>query len=87
MFQQNPFIIQVNDEDGKGVKFKGYCIDLIEEIRKLIGFEYEIYIAPDNNFGKIRDFNVTILHMGIILNHVLIFVFQATWTKTVNGTE
>lgn len=47
-------MIQVDDEDGKGVKFKGYCIDLIEEIRKLIGFEYEIYIAPDNNFGKIQ---------------------------------
>lgn len=54
MFQQNPFMIQVNDEDGKGVKFKGYCIDLIEEIRKLIGFEYEIYTAPDNNFGNVE---------------------------------
>jgi len=53
-FQQNPFMIQIDDEDGKGVKFKGYCIDLIEEIRKLIGFEYEIYIAPDNNFGKFK---------------------------------
>lgn len=52
MIQQNPFMIQERDEDGKNVKFKGYCIDLIEEIRKLIGFEYEIYIAPDNNFGK-----------------------------------
>jgi len=48
-------MIQVDDEDGKGVKFKGYCIDLIEEIRKLIGFEYEIYIAPDNNFGKFKN--------------------------------
>lgn len=47
-------MIQVDDEDGKGKKFKGYCIDLIEEIRKLIDFEYEIYIAPDNNFGKIH---------------------------------
>lgn len=46
-------MVQIDDEDGKGVKFKGYCIDLIEEIRKLIGFEYEIYIAPDNNFGKL----------------------------------
>jgi len=55
VFQQNPFMIQVDDEDGKGVKFKGYCIDLIEEIRKLIGFEYEIYIAPDNNFGKFKN--------------------------------
>jgi len=48
-------MIQIDDEDGKGVKFKGYCIDLIEEIRKLIGFEYEIYIAPDNNFGKLNN--------------------------------
>jgi len=48
-------MIQIDDEDGKGVKFKGYCIDLIEEIRKLIGFEYEIYIAPDNNFGKFKN--------------------------------
>ncbi|XP_008183092.2 ionotropic receptor 25a [Acyrthosiphon pisum] len=52
---QNPFMIQIDDEDGKGVKFKGYCIDLIEEIRKLIGFEYEIYIAPDNNFGNMDE--------------------------------
>jgi hypothetical protein len=51
-------MIQVDDEDGKGVvKFKGYCIDLIEEIRKLIGFEYEIYIAPDNNFGNVEVVN------------------------------
>ncbi|XP_050421609.1 ionotropic receptor 25a [Adelges cooleyi] len=52
---QNPFMIKVDDEDGQGVKFKGYCIDLIEEIRKLIGFEYEIYVAPDNNFGNMDE--------------------------------
>ena len=60
-------MIQINDEDGKGVKFKGYCIDLIEEIRKLIGFEYEIYIAPDNNFGKL---NIIIL---IIKSETIVF--------------
>lgn len=64
MFQQNPFMIQVDDEDGKGVKFKGYCIDLIEEIRKLIGFEYEIYIAPDNNFGNVEVARITIAIKG-----------------------
>ncbi|XP_050546759.1 ionotropic receptor 25a [Daktulosphaira vitifoliae] len=52
---QNPFMMQVDDEDGPGHKFKGYCIDLIEEIKKQIGFEYEIYIAPDNSFGHMDD--------------------------------
>ncbi|KAG8222734.1 Ionotropic receptor 25a [Ladona fulva] len=32
-------------------KYKGYCIDLIEEIRAIVGFEYEIYEAPDKKFG------------------------------------
>ncbi|XP_071447959.1 ionotropic receptor 25a [Hetaerina americana] len=32
-------------------KYKGYCIDLLEEIRAIVGFEYEIYEAPDKKFG------------------------------------
>ena len=42
------------EESGKD-KYSGYCIDLIEEIRKLIGFEYEIYVAPDNSFGNMDE--------------------------------
>lgn len=38
-----------------GRKFKGYCIDLLEEIRRLNGFEYEIYEAPDHKFGSIDE--------------------------------
>lgn len=66
-------MIQIDDEDGKGVKFKGYCIDLIEEIRKLIGFEYEIYIAPDNNFGKFK--NIIIIKPEGIVFHYLYEIF------------
>ncbi|KAG8282323.1 Ionotropic receptor 25a [Homalodisca vitripennis] len=49
---QNPFVMKVLDKNGKETdKFQGYCIDLIEEISKMLGFEYDIYIAPDNSFG------------------------------------
>jgi len=33
-------------------KFKGYCIDLIDEIRKITKFDYEIYEVPDKVFGN-----------------------------------
>jgi hypothetical protein len=39
------------DEKNK-TKFKGYCIDLIEEIRSITKFEYTIYEAPDKQFGN-----------------------------------
>ncbi|KAG8261588.1 hypothetical protein J6590_069537 [Homalodisca vitripennis] len=51
---QKPFVIREVDSAGNE-KFSGYCVDLLEEIRKLIGFEYEIYIAPDNEFGTMDE--------------------------------
>lgn len=47
-------MMKVEDENN-GVRYEGYCVDLIEEIRKLVGFEYEIYVAPDNSFGNIDE--------------------------------
>ncbi|KAL1116158.1 hypothetical protein AAG570_005653 [Ranatra chinensis] len=52
--EQKPFVIAYKDEHGV-TKFKGYCIDLIEDIRKLVGFEYEIYLAPDGAFGNMDE--------------------------------
>ncbi|CAH0391759.1 unnamed protein product [Bemisia tabaci] len=51
---QHPFIMREKDENGNW-KFSGYCIDLIEEIKSQIGFEYEIYVVPDNNFGNMDE--------------------------------
>ena len=31
--------------------YEGICVDLLEEIKRLIGFEYEIYEAPDGYYG------------------------------------
>ncbi|KAL0830384.1 hypothetical protein ABMA28_002566 [Loxostege sticticalis] len=50
--EQEPFIIR-DDEAPKG--FKGYCIDLIEEIRQIVKFDYEIVVSPDGNFGTMDE--------------------------------
>ncbi|KAF7998303.1 hypothetical protein HCN44_009701 [Aphidius gifuensis] len=46
-----PFIMYNKEKD----EWSGYCIDLIEEIRKILGFEYEIRLVDDNNFGSMND--------------------------------
>lgn len=46
---QPPFIIR--DENApKG--FKGYCIDLINEIAQIVQFDYDIKEVEDNKFGE-----------------------------------
>ncbi|KAJ1526273.1 hypothetical protein ONE63_009427 [Megalurothrips usitatus] len=51
---QKPFVMEKRDKNG-GVSYEGYCIDLLEEIRKIIVFDYEIYVAPDNKFGNMDE--------------------------------
>ncbi|XP_059474662.1 ionotropic receptor 25a [Neocloeon triangulifer] len=55
---QPPFVMHVPEEEQAaqgGRKFRGYCIDLLEEIRRIMGFEYEIYEAPDHKFGSMDE--------------------------------
>lgn len=35
--------------------FKGYCIDLIDEIAKIVGFDYDIKEVEDQKFGNMND--------------------------------
>lgn len=49
---QAPFIIR--DENApKG--FKGYCIDLIDEIAKIVSFDYDIKEVEDGKFGNMNE--------------------------------
>lgn len=41
-------------EDGS-MKYKGYCIDLMNELQKLLHFSYEIYEVPDGKYGGLTD--------------------------------
>ncbi|CAB4065384.1 GRIN [Lepeophtheirus salmonis] len=50
---QAPFISK-EMINGKAV-YSGYCIDLINELKELIEFEYEIYESPDGQYGRMDD--------------------------------
>lgn len=50
--QQAPFIMK-DDKAPKG--FKGYCIDLLDEIAKLVKFDYVIQEVEDKKFGNMDE--------------------------------
>lgn len=33
-------------------RFQGFAVDLIDEIARMLDFEYEIYLVHDGNFGS-----------------------------------
>ncbi|XP_001660418.2 ionotropic receptor 25a [Aedes aegypti] len=49
---QEPFIIR-DPTAPKG--FKGYCIDLLDEIAKIVKFDYEIKEVEDGKFGNMNE--------------------------------
>ncbi|XP_055372265.1 ionotropic receptor 25a [Condylostylus longicornis] len=49
---QAPFIMK-DKNSPKG--YKGYCIDLIDEIAKIVKFDYEIYEVEDGKFGNMDE--------------------------------
>lgn len=53
-----PFVMEKsrkgNSNDTETQEFEGLCIDILEEMRKELGFNYTIYLAPDGKFG-VRD--------------------------------
>ena len=44
-------MVEAKDEKGNKV-YKGYCVDLLEALGKLMKFEYEIYASPDGQYGR-----------------------------------
>lgn len=41
----------MKNEDGTIPHYKGYCIDLLDELAKNLKFTYEIYLSPDGMYG------------------------------------
>ena len=33
-------------------RFRGFAVDLIHEVAKMLGFQYEIHLVADGNFGS-----------------------------------
>lgn len=48
--KDDPFVIKEKSKDGS-ISFKGYCIDLLEELARNLHFTYDIYTTPDGNYG------------------------------------
>lgn len=48
--------MEVTDSATRGIlmeqtRYEGFCIDLIDEISKLLNFKYEFELVPDGNYG------------------------------------
>ena len=44
-----------DEQDDGSIKYKGYCIDLLNELQRQLHFTYEIYVVPDGKYGGITD--------------------------------
>jgi len=55
--QAPPFVMRKGDLKSftnESEEFEGLAIDILQEMRKELGFNYKIYLAPDGKFG-VRD--------------------------------
>lgn len=77
--QAPPFVMKKqgsgNSGDNETKEFEGLCIDILEEMRKELHFNYSIYLAPDGKYG-VRDkrsgrWNGVVKELmdGVIINH------------------
>lgn len=49
----SPFLMEVTDDESADNKtYRGYIIDLLDEVKKKANFEYKIEISPDGTFGR-----------------------------------
>ncbi|XP_044180944.1 glutamate receptor 2-like [Acropora millepora] len=49
-----PFVMRKQEEDGK-ISYEGFCIDLLEQLAKMLHFTYEIYPSPDGQYGGVTE--------------------------------
>lgn len=48
-----PFVYE--NKNNSDTKYTGYCLDLLNRIAKIVGFDYTIYEAPDGLVGAMAD--------------------------------
>ncbi|KAF0290304.1 Glutamate receptor ionotropic, kainate 2 [Amphibalanus amphitrite] len=49
--KERPFMMLKPAENGSEPQFEGFCVDLLERVAELVGFQYRIELAPDSVFG------------------------------------
>ena len=50
--EEKPFIVRRSSTYTGKPKLQGYCMELLEELKKILKFSYEIYLVPDNSYGS-----------------------------------
>ncbi|XP_043207599.1 glutamate receptor ionotropic, kainate 2-like, partial [Amphibalanus amphitrite] len=49
---ERPFVMVKSGSNLTGnARFEGFCVDLLERVAKATGFQYQIELAPEGNFG------------------------------------
>lgn len=48
-FQQEPYTLS------KGMQLEGFCMDLLSEIAKKVGFKYKVQMVKDGSYGRQDD--------------------------------
>ncbi|KAK2559931.1 Glutamate receptor 4 [Acropora cervicornis] len=54
-----PFVMMKQEEDG-AISYEGFCIDLIEQLAKMLHFTYKIYPSPDGQYGAVTENALTL---------------------------
>ncbi len=51
--EATPYVLRKTDRNytNGNEQFEGFCIDLLQAIADMLGFQYELYLVPDGKFG------------------------------------
>lgn len=50
--QEQPYVMAKSKGNSSGnARYEGFCIDLLREIARMVGFAYKIELVPDGKYG------------------------------------
>ncbi|XP_033613649.1 glutamate receptor ionotropic, delta-2 [Fukomys damarensis] len=49
---EEPFVMVSENVLGKPKKYQGFSIDVLDALSNYLGFNYEVYVAPDHKYGS-----------------------------------
>ena len=75
---ERPFVMPSKQKDGNplvgNARFEGFCVDMLEHISELVGFNYVMELVPDNNYGA-ENLTVSCINTRL-LGFFYLFTFQ-----------
>jgi hypothetical protein len=90
-FKEDPYVMRKQLQDGEKLfgndRYKGYCVDLLEKISKIVGFNYTIKLVDDGLYGTIVDGKWNGLVKDLIDKVVNFKAFNTVFQMFVNFTE